>query len=119
MDTTGSPQTFLTHLECSVCGDRHSPHEIQTVCRSCGKSLVACYDLQKAKSQFTRESLKNQKPSMWRYRALLPIERAENIVSFGEGMTPVIHLKTLGSELKLPALFMKDDGQLPTGSFNN
>lgn len=117
MNGTNSPQTYLTHLECSVCGDRHSPHELQSVCRSCGKSLIACYDLQKARGQLTRECLKNQKPSMWRYRALLPIEREENIVSFGEGMTPIIHLETIGSELSMSKLFLKDEGQLPTGSF--
>jgi len=112
-----APLTFLTHLECSVCGDRHSPHEIQTVCRSCGKSLIARYDLQAARNQFRREHLKDKAPSMWRYLPVLPIERETNIISLGEGMTPVIPLRTLGGELGLPNLWMKDDGQLPTGSF--
>lgn len=111
-----SPFTFLTHLECSVCGDRHSPHEVQTVCRSCGKSLLARYDLQSAK-QFTRESLRSRPPSLWRYREVLPVERQEHIVSFGEGMTPIVPLLHLGGELGLNRLWMKDEGQLPTGSF--
>lgn len=108
--------TYLTHLECSVCGDRHSPHEVQTVCRSCGKSLLARYDLQRAK-QISRESLRLRPPSLWRYRELLPVEREEHIVSFGEGMTPVVPLRRLGGELGLSRLWMKDESQLPTGSF--
>ena len=108
--------SYLTHLECSVCGDRHSPHEVQTVCRSCGKSLFARYDLQSAK-RLSRESLRLRPPSLWRYRELLPIERDENIVSFGEGMTPIVPLRRLGAELGLNRLWMKDEGQLPTGSF--
>ncbi|HXG38877.1 MAG TPA: threonine synthase [Bacteroidota bacterium] len=108
--------TYLTHLECSVCGDRHSPHEVQTVCRSCGKSLLARYDLQRAK-QLNRESLRLRPPSLWRYRELLPVEREEHIVSFGEGMTPVVPLRRIGGQLGLSRLWMKDEGQLPTGSF--
>ncbi|MBI3580123.1 MAG: threonine synthase [Ignavibacteriales bacterium] len=111
------PVTFLTHLECSACGDRHSPHEPQTVCRSCGKSLLARYDLAAAKSSFTRDSLKGKPNSMWKYSSLLPIERPENIVSLGEQITPLTPLPKFGENLGLPKLIMKDEGQLPTGSF--
>ncbi|MBM4160857.1 MAG: threonine synthase [Ignavibacteria bacterium] len=109
--------TYLTHLECSVCGDRHSPHELQTVCRSCGKTLIARYDLQAAKAVLKKEALRDQLPSLWKYSALLPIERAENIVSLGERITPITPLPVLGKELGLQDLLMKDEGQLPTGSF--
>ncbi|MEK6754684.1 MAG: threonine synthase [Bacteroidota bacterium] len=109
--------TFLTHLECSVCGDRHSPHELQNVCRSCGKALLARYDLQAAKASLKKDALQQQLPSLWKYSALLPIERAENIVSLGERMTPLTPLPKLGRDFGLPHLLMKDEGQLPTGSF--
>jgi threonine synthase len=110
---------FLTHLECSVCGDRHSPHEVQTVCRSCGKSLVARYDLQAAIRTFPKALLKERQPSLWRYAELLPVERGENVVSLGERMSPITPLPKLGEALGLPLLFMKDEGQLPTGSFKS
>ncbi|MGH2566936.1 MAG: threonine synthase [Bacteroidota bacterium] len=112
-----TPMTFLAHLECSVCGDRHSPHELQTVCRSCGKALLARYDLQRAREEFPRSHLIDRPASLWRYRPLLPIEREDNIVSFGERMTPLIPLIRIGEELGLKNLWLKDDGQLPTGSF--
>ncbi|MCX6134643.1 MAG: threonine synthase [Ignavibacteriales bacterium] len=108
---------FLTHLECSVCGDRHSPHEIQTVCRSCGKSLVARYDLQAARTSFLRASLRDKEPSMWKYAPLLPIEREQNMVSLGERISPITVMPKMGQSLGLPKLLMKDEGQLPTGSF--
>ncbi|HWP82153.1 MAG TPA: threonine synthase [Bacteroidota bacterium] len=110
-------KTFLTHLECSVCGDRHSPHEIQTFCRSCGKPLLARYDLRSAKTHVKKEDLDRQSPSLWRYSPLLPIERPENIVSLGEVMTPILHLKRLAEKISLENLLMKDEGHLPTGSF--
>jgi len=110
---------FLTHLECSVCGDRHSPHEPQTVCRTCGKALVARYDLDAARKAFARDSLRGLLPSLWKYAPLLPIEREENIVSLGERMSPITSLPKLGEILGLPRLMMKDEGQLPTGSFKS
>ena len=113
------PVNFLTHLECSVCGDRHSPHEIQTVCRSCGRALVARYDLKSARIAFDRSSLTGRLPSLWRYFELLPIEREENIVSLSERVTPITPLPKFGEILGLPHLLMKDEGQLPTGSFKS
>lgn len=107
----------LTHLECSVCGDRHSPHEVQTICRSCGKSLVARYDLKAAQKALTPSLLKQRPPTLWKYSELLPIERPENVVSLGEQMTPLTPLPMLGRLLGLSRLIMKDEGQLPTGSF--
>jgi len=110
---------FLTHLECSVCGDRHSPHEVQTVCRSCGKSLIACYDLQAARKSLSKADLKEKQPSLWKYSELLPVEREENFVSLGERTTPITPVPMLGARLGLPHLWMKDEGQLPTGSFKS
>ncbi|MBI3006416.1 MAG: threonine synthase [Ignavibacteriales bacterium] len=109
--------SFLTHLECSVCGDRHSPHELQTVCRTCGKSLLARYDLDKCKKALRKETLKGQKSSLWKYFPLLPIQREEHIVTLGEEITPLIALARTVEALQLNQLWMKDEGQLPTGSF--
>jgi len=54
---------------------------------------------------------------MWRYRELLPVEDEKNIATLGEGYTPILQLRTLGQKLGLTQLFLKDDGQIPTGSF--
>jgi threonine synthase len=54
---------------------------------------------------------------MWRYKELLPVEDEKNITTLGEGFTPILHLKKLGPKLGIRNLFLKDDGQIPTGSF--
>lgn len=110
-------ENFLTHLECSVCGDRHSPHELQTVCRSCGKSLLARYDLDSARKGFSRNRLRDLPPSLWKYAPLLPVEQQEHVVSLGEVTTPLVRLTGLEKELGLKELWVKDEAHLPTGSF--
>lgn len=108
---------FLTHLECSVCGDRHSPHEVQTVCRSCGKALLARYDLSAAAKAFKRDSLREGPASLWKFSPLLPIENEANIVSLGEVTTPLVKMGHVREELGLREVWVKDEGALPTGSF--
>jgi threonine synthase len=110
---------FLTHLECSACRKPHSPHEVQTVCRSCGKVLVARYDLDAARTSFPRAALKDMQPSLWKYAPLLPIRQEKNMVSLGERMSPITPMPKLGGIIGLPRLLMKDEGQLPTGSFKS
>ncbi|MCU6339964.1 pyridoxal-phosphate dependent enzyme, partial [Enterobacter quasiroggenkampii] len=54
---------------------------------------------------------------LWRYHELLPIELEQNVISLGEGFTPLLPLPKLGHRIGIPQLYMKDDGLLPTGSF--
>ena len=56
----------LTHLECSICGERHDAEVVQTICTSCGRALVARYDLAAAARTFTREAIGQRVSSMWR-----------------------------------------------------
>ncbi len=110
-------QKFLSHLECSVCGTVHSPKELQTVCKSCGKSLFARYDLEGARKSLEKSDLAHGDNSFWKYSALLPIEHEGNVVSLGESITPLVRLSRLGKELGTERLWLKDEGLLPTGSF--
>ena len=105
--------TTITHLECSKCGEKHSHGKLQNLC-ACGGPLLARYDLAKAARTLTREALKSRPANMWRYAEVLPAREA---VSLGEGMTPVIHARRLGAQLGLDALYIKDEGLNPTGSF--
>lgn len=108
---------FQKHLECSVCGTVHSAKELQTVCKSCGKSLLARYDLKEAKKLLHKNEIAHSGNSFWKYAPLLPVEQEENVVSLGESVTPLIQLSRIGKELGLDKLWMKDEGLLPTGSF--
>ncbi len=105
--------TTITHLECSKCGEKHSHEKLQNLC-ACGGPLLARYDLAKAARTLTPEALKSRPANMWRYAEVLPAREA---VSLGEGMTPVIHARRLGARMGLDALYVKDEGLNPTGSF--
>ena len=105
--------TTVTHLECSKCGERHSYEKLQNLC-ACGGPFLARYDLAKAARTLTREALKSRPANMWRYAEVLPAREA---VSLGEGMTPLIHARRLGARMGLDALYVKDEGLNPTGSF--
>jgi threonine synthase len=107
----------VTHLECAACATRHEAQRLHNLCRECGKPLLVRYDLQQAGRTLTKESLGGRRADLWRYREVLPVEQEENIVSLGEGWTPLLHAKHLGQKLGLSELFIKDESQNPTQSF--
>jgi threonine synthase len=85
----------------------------------CGSPLIVRYDLAKAKTAFDPSSLSRRVSSLWRYRELLPLQDDANLVSLGEGFTPLLPAQNLGGELGLRRLWIKDEGQNPTGSFKD
>lgn len=109
--------TFLTHLECALCGESYSADELQTLCPTCQRPLLACYDLEAARSSWDRDLLAGREPTMWRYHEILPVHDQRKAVKLGEGYTPLIHARRLGSALGLPNLYIKEEGVNPTGSF--
>lgn len=109
--------SYVTHLECSKCGERHEADQIQTVCRKCGKPLFARYDLEKVREAMTKRELVGRVSSMWRYFELMPVRERGNIVSLGEGWTPLTKASRLGGVVGVEDLWIKDEGIIPTGSF--
>ncbi len=108
----------VTHLECALCGLRHEARTLQNLCVECGKPLLVRYDLAKAAETLTKESLRTRESSLWRYREVLPVDEADNIVSFGEGWTPLLKADNLAKTLPVKLdLYIKDEGQNPTQSF--
>ena len=107
----------VTHLECAACGRRHEARRLHNLCTQCGKPLLVRYDLQQAATSLTKEALQEREPDLWRYREVLPVEREENVISLGEGFTPLVHASRLGQQLGLSQLYIKDEGQNPTQSF--
>ena len=108
---------FLTHLECTRCGKHYDANAVQSVCADDGKPLYARYDLEAIARAVTRESIGKRAPTLWRYREFLPVREHQNIVSLGEGFTPLVRTKRLGAQVGLSNLWVKDEGQMPTGSF--
>jgi threonine synthase len=103
----------LIELECSACAKKYDASREQHLC-TCGKPLLARYDLKRAAGTFTLETLKDRPRNLWRYAEVLPDDPP---VSLGEGMTPLVHAKRLGASLGLANLYVKDEGLNPTGSF--
>jgi threonine synthase len=110
-------QTLVTHLESALDGTRLPAGQIQTV--HAGRPLVVRYDLAKVREAITRDDLARRPPTLWRYRELLPLPFDVEPVSLGEGMTPLIDCPRLGEQLGLRRLIVKDESQLPTGSFKS
>ncbi len=106
----------VTHLECSKTGKTYEPNKLYNLSEA-GKPLLVRYDLKKAAQTLTKESLKNRISSLWRYREVLPVVNDENIVTLGEGWTPLLHANRLGASLGMPQLFIKDESLNPTGAF--
>jgi threonine synthase len=77
--------------------------------------LYARYDF--ASNVLTREELKRRPPSLWRYREFLPVIDDENIVSLGEGFTPVLPVTNLPEHTAGRRVLIKDESGNPTGSF--
>jgi threonine synthase len=105
----------LHHLECPRCGSRHDAFVRQGVCPACGSPLLARYDL--ASVTATPDEVAGRAPDLWRYHELLPVARPEQVVTLGEGMTPLLPAPVLGAEIGVPRLLVKDEGALPTSSF--
>ncbi|MGZ5483279.1 MAG: pyridoxal-phosphate dependent enzyme, partial [Pyrinomonadaceae bacterium] len=107
----------VTHLECGACGLRHEARRLHNLCTQCGKPLLVRYDLSQAARSLTKESLKRRGADLWRYLEVLPVEEAENVITLGEGFTPLVHASRLGASLGMNELYIKDEGQNPTQSF--
>ncbi len=108
----------ITHLECALCGLRHEARTLQNLCTDCGKPLLARYDLAAAAQTMTPSNIAEREAGLWRYREVLPIEDWNNVVSFGEGWTPLLNARRIAVTLPIEIdLFIKDEGQNPTQSF--
>jgi threonine synthase len=107
---------FVTHLECSLTGERYSADEPQGL-SSAGKPLLVRYDLAAAKLVLSREAIASREPTMWKWRELLPVPDGVPPVSLGEPQTPIIALPRIAARDGAGELLVKDEGRLPTGSF--
>ena len=110
-------KSFLTNLECTYCGIELSADEPHRTCPDCGKVLYPRYDLQSASAALKREDLKDRPPNMWRYFEVMPVLDEANVVTLGEGFTPIFKTNRLATDTGCSSLFIKDEGLNPTASF--
>ena len=107
----------VKHLQCSNCRREYPARRLHNLCTECGKPLLARYDLQRIGKFMTKPTLFGRISSLWRYREVLPVTKEINIVSLGEGWTPLLHTRTLGASLGMDHLYVKDESLNPTQSF--
>jgi threonine synthase len=134
------PTSFLSHLECSLCGRKYDADHLWNLCIDCRRPLLCRYDLDGVARELSSPArrrpagraplsparrrpptfadvLECREDNIWRYRELLPVRAGAFRLTLGEGRTPLIHATQLGAELDFPGLYIKDESLNPTASF--
>lgn len=107
-------------LECINCQTRIPFDRNIAGCPNCGENILeARYDLDVLDINAWRDPGQRRVHSLWRYHDVLPVLDQRNIVSLGEGDTPLIRSEALAASLGLKHLYIKDERQGPTASFKD
>ncbi|MFB3817635.1 MAG: threonine synthase [Candidatus Methylomirabilales bacterium] len=106
----------MTHLECTRCGKAHDPDQLINLC-PCGGVLYPRYDLAALRGTLDRRDVERGPASLWRYHGVLPVQNPANVVSLGEGWTPLLRSRRRGAFQPFSALYIKDEGFNATLSF--
>lgn len=114
MNTLTNSVTLARALVCSTCKKEFSIHSVNTYATCCNQPLIVEYDLREG---FSKKVLASREKNMWRYAEMLPVFDPANIVSLGEGMTPILPLNKLANKYRFQNILLKDESLNPTGSF--
>ena len=107
-------------FRCVECSRTYSISEVEYVCPDCDGNLDIVYDYEWIGRRFDKESLAaNRDLTMWRYRALLPIEETSEVPPLSLGWTPVYDVPRLAEKYGVGKLLIKDEGRNPTGSLKD
>ena len=108
---------YVTHLEGAIDGARLPADQLQTLHKD--RPIWVRYDLPAVQRALRKEMLRDRPETMWRYRELLPYFEEADVVSLGERMSPLLQCPHLAAQLGMERLWIKDESQLPTGSFKS
>ena len=109
-------ETFTSHLECGLTGERFEADQVHGL-SSVGRPLLVRYDLDALGRAVDKETLARRPAEFWRYREFLPVRQARNVVRLGEVTTPLLPMPRIAHALGASEILIKDEGRLPTGSF--
>jgi threonine synthase len=109
--------SFVSGVECTICGAHHKADRLLTVCERCGHMLAVRYDLTRVAAHVSKDTLRSRPPGMYRFHELTPLDDGESPLTLGEGGTPLLPLRRLADHFGLRYVWAKDEGQNPTGSF--
>ncbi|MES2330352.1 MAG: threonine synthase [Bacteroidota bacterium] len=113
METILTSRSFLQDLRCPFCQKAYSASIIQSYATCCNQPLLSHYQ----PPFLSRKMFAGRPYTMWRYAELLPVFDEKNIVSLGEGWTPILPLQNLSAQLGIREVLLKDESVNPTGSF--
>ncbi|MGH7466812.1 MAG: threonine synthase [Longimicrobiales bacterium] len=106
-----------SHLECGWCGKTYRSQDLHRLSPCCERPLLARYNLAALRNTFRPSVLAARVPTLWRYAEVLPVCDAAHVLTLGEGFTPLLAAPRLAETLGVRTLWIKDEGQNPTGSF--
>ncbi len=112
-------QMFIQALKCLKCGEEHAPKKNLYVCKKCGGKLEIQYDYGAIARKINKKVLAGRQPGVWKYFEFLPLAYKKNIVTLGEGGTPLLKARNLARELGMKHLWLKDETRNPTASFKD
>jgi len=98
-------------LTCSLCDSTYATNALINVCRNCGAPILVIYELSSRPD--LRQEVRARAANMWRYREVLPPVDDAEIVTLGEGITPLLPSRVM------PNVFIKDESKNPTRSFKS
>ena len=107
-----------THLECTGTGEEVESEQLIGLSEA-GKPLFARYDLDLISPNFTKESVACRSADLWRYQEVLPVRNRRSQIRLGEGWTPIIDAHRTADRMGIQRIWVKDEGQNPTGSFKD
>jgi len=110
---------FVRELRCLKCGRKHEPTKGLYVCEKCGGKLEILYDYDAVADKINKKELAKRPPGVWKYAEFLPIANRKNVVTLGEGGTPLLEARNLARELGMKHLWLKDETRNPTSSFKD
>lgn len=105
----------MYYIECIECGSRYPASEVLYTCSKCGGLLDIKYDF--SEISLTIGDLKAKPLAVWKYKALLPVDREP--ITLKEGGTPLYEADRLAKKIGVKKLYIKHEGMNPTGSFKD
>jgi threonine synthase len=112
------------YLQCLACNEKYTQEYQKFVCEKCNGQLQIHLDYNTLKTKITsKEDFLNLSPrfpnSLWKYFDFLPLLDEKDIISLGEGMTPLVKCNNLGKILGCENVYVKNETGNPTGSFKD
>ena len=113
----------VTGFACLRCGRFYTEKKMFKGCPDCAKrgkpsNVSVQYDYDALRKAFSVKKIEGRPATMWRYRELLPPDE-DDIVTLGEGLTPLLPVQRLGARVGLPRLYVKDESRNATWSFKD